>query len=321
MRRLSLLFFSTPSLVFANVLPVAGTKLADEVDQMFHFIHLLSLLFGLAIVGAFVLFSVLYRRKKNKQSQAVSHHNHWLEFLWSFIPFMIFMFMFGWGWLVYKKMRTPYENALEIHVYGQMWNWDYVYKNGKRTAGTLYVPINTPVKLIMSSRDVIHSFYIPAFRIKQDVLPGRYTALWFKAEKKGLFNIFCTEYCGTGHYSMNAKVHVMDLKDWEKWLATDPYEGLTMVQVGEKVFQGRCTACHQTGTGKMIGPGLGGIFGSIRRFEDGKSSKADENYIRESILSPSVKVVEGFADQMTPFAGLLQEEELSALVEYIKSLK
>ena len=321
MRKLPLLILFMPSLAAANVLPTAGTKLADEVDQMFHFIHLLSLAFGLVIVGAFVLFSILYRRKKNKPAAAGSHHNHWLEFLWSFIPFLIFMFMFGWGWLVYKKMRTPYENALEIHVYGQMWNWDYVYKNGKRTAGTLYVPVNTPVKLIMSSRDVIHSFYIPAFRIKQDVLPGRYTALWFKAEKKGLFNVFCTEYCGTGHYNMNAKVHVMDLKDWEKWLATNPYEGLTMVQVGEKVFQGRCTACHHTGANQMIGPGLGGIFGSVRRFEDGKSAEADENYIRESILSPSVKVVEGFADQMTPFAGLLQEEELSALVEYIKSLK
>ena len=231
------------------------------------------------------------------------------------------MFMFGWGWVVYNKMRTPFKNALEIHVYGQMWNWDFVYKNGRKTAGTLYVPVNTPVKLIMSSRDVLHSFYVPAFRIKQDVLPEQYTALWFKAEKQGLFNVFCTEYCGTGHYNMMAQIHVMKLKDWETWLATDPYEGLTMTEIGEKVFQGRCTACHQIGQRKMIGPGLGGIFGSFRVFEDGQSLQADENYIRESILNPSIRIVKDFPDQMTPFAGLLQEEELTGLIEYIKSLK
>ncbi len=318
---LSMILLILPFQSLSNILPTAGTELSHEVDKMFNFIHLLSLFFGLLIVIAFVLFSILYRRKQNQDAKAVSHHNSWLEFTWSFIPFLIFMFMFGWGWVVYNKMRTPYKKALEIHVYGQMWNWDYVYKNGKKTAGTLYVPVNTPVKLVMSSRDVIHSFYIPAFRIKQDVLPGRYTALWFKAIKKGLFNVFCTEYCGTGHYSMTAKVHVMSLKDWEKWLATDPYEGLTIVQMGEKVFQGRCTACHQTGRQKMIGPGLGGLFGSLRKFENGNSVKADENYIRESVLNPSIKIVEGFSNQMTPFAGLLQEEEMTALVEYIKSLK
>ena len=317
---ISLLFSSTKA--FGKAFPTAATQIATEVDQMYSFIHILSLGFGLLIVGAFIVFSILYRRKeKNKTAQAKTHHNLLLELTWSVIPFLIFMFMFGWGWVVYNKMRTPFKNALEIHVYGQMWNWDFVYKNGRKTAGTLYVPVNTPVKLIMSSRDVIHSFYVPAFRIKQDVLPGQYTALWFKAEKQGLFNVFCTEYCGTGHYNMLAQIHVMKLKDWETWLATDPYEGLTMAEIGEKVFQGRCTACHQIGKQKMIGPGLGGIFGSLRPLEDGSKATADENYIRESILNPSVRVVKDFPDQMTPFAGLLQEEELTGLVEYIKSLK
>ena len=305
----------------SNILPTAGAEISKEVDQMFHFIHLLSLFFGLMITAGFVLFAILYRRKNNEEASAKKHHNYFLEFTWSFIPFLIFMFMFGWGWSVYSKMRSERKNALEVHVYGQMWNWDFAYKNGKRTAGTLYIPVNTPVKLIMSSRDVIHSFFVPAFRIKQDVLPGRYTALWFKAVKKGLFNVFCTEYCGTGHYNMNAKVHVMDRQTWEKWLASDPYEGLSLTQIGEKVFQGRCTACHQTGSQDGIGPGLSGIFGSLREFEEGASLTADENYIRESILNPSVKIVKGFSDQMTPFAGLLQEEEMTALLEYIKSLK
>ena len=306
----------------ANVFPTAATDISSEVDRMFLFIHTLSLFCGLLILGVLILFSIVYRRKhKDEVASAKTHHNHLLEWTWSFLPFVLFMFMFVWGWLVYHKMRSPFTEAVEIHVYGQMWNWDFVYKNGRKSAGSLYVPINTPVKLIMSSRDVIHSFYIPAFRIKQDVLPARYTALWFKANKKGSFNVFCTEYCGTGHYNMLAKVHVVDLKDWEKWLATDPYEGLTLKEVGEKVFQGRCTACHQIGTQKMIGPGLASIFGSQREFEETESLIADENYIRESILNPSARVVKGFPDQMTPFAGLLQEEELTGLVEYIKSLK
>lgn len=306
----------------SQAFPVQATRLAEEVDQMYLFIHALSLGFGLLIVGAFVVFAVLYRRKeKNETAKASVHHNSLLEWTWSFIPFCIFMFMFVWGWVVYNKMRTPFEDALEIHVYGQMWNWDFVYKTGRKTAGTLYVPVNKPVKLVMSSRDVIHSFYVPAFRIKQDVLPEQYTALWFKAEKQGLFYVFCTEYCGTGHYNMMAKIHVMELKDWETWLAADPYEGLTMAEIGKKVFQGRCTACHQTGSQSMIGPGLGGVFGSIRAFENSDSLPADENYIRESILNPSARIVQGFPNQMTPFAGLLQEEELTGLVEYIKSLK
>ena len=310
-----------PSLAFSSAFPSPATEISVEVDQMYFFIHALSLGCGLLITGAFILFAVLYRRKNNSEGSASVHHNIWLEWTWSIIPFLIFMFMFAWGWIVYDKMRTPYKKALEIHVYGQMWNWDYAYKNGRKTAETLYVPVNTPVKLIMTSRDVIHSFYVPAFRIKQDVLPSRYTALWFKANKKGLFNVFCTEYCGTGHYSMLSKIHVMSLEDWEKWMATDPYEGLSMTEIGQKVFRGRCTACHQTTTKKMIGPGLAGIFGSLRKMEDNESIKADENYIRESILNPSARIVEGFPDQMTPFAGLLQEEEMTGLVEYIKSLK
>ena len=195
---IALFFLLTPFVSYANTFPVAGTNLSHEIDRMYFFIHVLSLVIGLLIVGAIILFSILYRKKGKEKTKSSVHENHILEFTWSFLPFLLFMFMCGWGWVVYDKMRTPIKDALEIHVYGQMWNWDFVYKNGRKTAGTLYVPVDTPVKLVMSSRDVIHSFYVPSFRIKQDVLPGRYTALWFKATKQGLFNVFCTEYCGTG---------------------------------------------------------------------------------------------------------------------------
>lgn len=317
-----LTFIQAPFLALARLTPVAGTAIAVEVDRMNNFIHLLSLFFGLAIIAVFIIFTVLYQRKQsNETGTATVHHNSLLEFTWSFIPFLIFMGMFGWGWFVYHKMRTPPKNSLEIHAYGQMWNWDYVYKNGRKSQEGLYVPINRDVKLILTSRDVIHSFSIPAFRIKQDVVPGRYTALWFRATKEGSFHVFCTEYCGTGHYNMLSKVNVMKLKDWEKWLASDPYKDLSMAEIGKKVFKGRCTACHSTGSTDLIGPGLKGIIGSKRLFTDGSSQMADENYIRESILSPSAKVVSGYPNQMTSFAGLLQEDELAGLIEYIKSLK
>ncbi len=305
----------------ARWLPVPATKLAEEVDQLIYFLVEISAVASLLVIGGFVYFSIFFRRKSDKDKTPAITHNYLLEFLWSFIPFLIFMFVFGWGWLLYDKMRDHPEGALEIHVYGQMWNWDFVYKNGRKSAGVLTVPVNRPVKLVMSSRDVIHSFFIPSFRIKQDVLPGVYTALSFTADKKGKFPVFCTELCGAGHSSMLATVHVMGLEEWEKWLTTDPYKGMSLSQIGEKVFQKTCTACHTATKERRIGPGLAGLFGAQREFEDGKSLRADANYIRESILNPSVRVVKGYPNQMTPFAGLLTEEEMTGLIEYIKSLK
>ena len=302
-------------------LPIAATDLAKEVDQLIYFLVEISVLASLLVIGGFVYFSIRFRRKSEKNKPPVITHNYLLEFLWSFIPFVIFMFVFGWGWLVYDKMRDHPKEALEIHVYGQMWNWDFVYKNGRKSSRVLTVPVDKPVKLIMSSRDVIHSFFIPSFRIKQDVLPGSYTALSFTANKKGKFPVFCTEFCGAGHSSMLATVHVMDLEKWENWLMKDPYKGMSVSQIGQSVFQKSCTACHTTTQEKRIGPGLMGLFGSKREFEKGGSLIVDENYIRESILNPSARIVKEYGNMMTPFAGLLQEEEMTGLIEYIKSLK
>ena len=176
-------------------------------------------------------------------------------------------------------MRDHPKDALEIHVYGQMWNWDFVYKNGRKSSRVLTVPVNTPVKLVMSSRDVIHSFFIPSFRIKQDVLPGVYTSLSFTAKKRGKFPVFCTEFCGAGHSSMLASVHVMSVEEWEQWLVTDPYKGMSLSQIGESVFQKSCTACHTATVEKRIGPGLAGLFGAKREFKKGGSLTVDENYI------------------------------------------
>lgn len=307
---------------FANEETPPVTDYVARMESLEDFLILSSLISCVLIILVFTYFAFRYKRKTAKeQGQAKKHHNLPLELLWSFIPFVIFMVAFGWGWLLYKDFYTTPKNSLEIHVYGQMWSWEFIYKSGKKTTNEIYVPSNRPVKLILTSRDVIHSFFIPAFKIKQDAVPGRYTSLWFKANREGSFHVFCTELCGTGHSSMIAKLHVVPLKEWEEWLKNDPYKGLSMVEIGKKTFQGRCTACHKTTSEKMIGPGLAGLYKSTRILQNGKSVQADENYIRESILNPGAKLIKDYPNQMTPFAGLLSEEELSGLIEYIKSLK
>lgn len=301
----------------AGSLP-AATDYAARMEQLSRFLIWVSAAACILVTAAFVYFALRYkRRSKEERGRAETLHNTPLEFLWSFIPFVIFMTAFVWGWIVYDELQRPPEDSIEIHVSGQMWSWSFVYKSGRKTSNELYVPLDRPVKLIMTSRDVLHSFFIPAFRIKQDVVPGMYTSLWFKARRLGSFHVFCAELCGAGHSDMLAKVHVLPLEDWEEWMRNDPSRGLSLPQIGEKIFQSRCAVCHKT----KIGPELAGVFGSKRKIQGGGSVTADENYLRESILNPSAKISEGFQNQMTPFAGLLTEEELSGVIEYIKELK
>ena len=303
-----------------NLPPI--TDYAARMEQLSAFLIWVSAAACALVVAAFVYFAFRYKRRaKDSEGEAKVFHNAPLEFFWSFVPFVIFMTAFVWGWVVYDDLQNPPEDSLEIQVYGQMWSWSFVYRSGRRTANEIYVPVGRPVKLIMTSKDVLHSFFIPAFRIKQDVVPGIYTSLWFKANRKGSFQVFCAELCGTGHSDMLAKVHVLSLEDWEEWLKNDPSRGLTLSQTGEKVFQTRCAVCHKTTKERLIGPGLAGVFQSERKMEGGQTAIADENYLRESILNPSAQISEGFQNQMTPFAGLLSEEELSGVIEYLKELK
>ena len=304
-----------------SFMPEAAATFAKKVDHLYEFLVIASLISSVLVIGGMIYFAFKYRRKTNNDKTAYIAHNTTLEFLWSFIPFVIFMIAFGWGWVVYYNLRNAPKNAFEIHVVGQKWYWDFQYKSGRKTSGELYVPIDTPVKLIMNSRDVIHSFFIPSFRTKQDVVPGRYSTLWFEATKLGDFQVFCTEYCGDGHSSMLAKVKVLSKASFEEWLQNDPYKGLSLAEVGTTVFQQKCVACHNATAEKKIGPGLAGIFGKNRDFENAASLVADENYLRESILNPAVKIVKGYPNAMTPFQGQLSEQELTGLIEYIKSLQ
>ena len=237
-----------------------------------------------------------------------------------FYSICYFMVVFGWGWHIYHQMRHFPDNALEIHVLAQKWNWTFQYKSGKNSLKDLVVPVNTPVKLILSSKDVIHSFYVPSMRIKQDAVPGRYTALWFESKHLGDFQVFCAEFCGDQHSAMFAKIKVVTMEEYEKWLKeTD--SGLSLAQRGEKVYKSVCIACHSLDGSRTVGPSWKGLFGSKREFENGSTTIADEDYLKESILNPNVKVVKSYPPVMPSYQGQFSEEQISGIVEYIKDLK
>lgn len=306
----------------STLMPPQASEIAGHVDSLYEFLVWASFISCVLVFGGFIYFSSKYKRKSETDKTAYISHSATLEFLWSFIPFVIFMVVFGWGFYIYKDMRTFPSDALEIAVQGKKWSWGFTYKSGRTSSGEFYVPVDTPVKLVMTSSDVIHSFFLPSFRNKQDVVPGRYTAMWFKADKKGTFQVFCTEYCGDQHSAMLAKMHVVSREDFDQWLQNDPFKGLTMSQIGEQVYQKQCAVCHSLGSDKKVGPGWQGLFGAQRQFVDGTSGVVDENYLRESILNPNAKLPVGYENGgMISFAGALSETELMGVIEFIKNLK
>lgn len=302
--------------------PPPVTRIAQHFDALYAFLLIASLISCILVIGGLVYFALKYRRSPEGPKSAYITHNNVLEFTWSFVPFIIFMVAFGWGWYIYVEMRTVPRDSIEINVIAQKWAWSFLYKSGRTTSAELFVPVNTPIKLAMTSKDVLHSFFVPAFRVKQDVIPGRYTMLWFEADQVGDYQIFCTEYCGAGHSTMLAKVHVLPKAEYEKWLETDPYKGLSMAQIGQKLYAGKCQVCHNPTEEKKIGPGFANLLGKTREFEGAPSLVADANYIRESILNPSAKIVKGYPAKVMPtFAGQLNEQELMGIITYIETLK
>lgn len=316
----------TSSQAFATqYMPVQANKYAAEVDSLYDFLLLVSLISCILVIGGMIYFVVRYKRKGPDDETPYISHNNTLEFLWSFIPFLIFLFVFAWGWKLFNQARTYPENAFEVHVFARQWAWDFQYKSGRTSQDTLTVPVGKPIKLIMTSTDVLHSFFIPAMRIKQDVVPGMYTALWFEADKEGEYQVFCTEYCGTDHSRMLAKLNVVSQAEFEKWLQDDPmrkFDGLSLVQRGEKVVKTRaCTACHSFTEDKvLIGPSLKGVFGKTRKLTDGSEVKFDEAYIIESIKEPAIKKSVGFENGVMSLIPVT-DQEISWIIEYIKSNK
>lgn len=304
-------------------MPPKATNIAEQVDNLYAFLIWASLLACIILIGGMIYFVVKYKRRTDTDKTPYISHNTFLEFLWSFIPLVMFLGFFAWGWYVYHQMRQMPENALEVHVFGRQWSWEFVYKSGKTAGNEFYVPVNTPVKLLMTSTDVLHSFYIPSMRIKQDVIPGKYTALSFEANKLGDFQVFCAEYCGTSHSGMLATLHVVSQADYEKWLQENE-EGLTLVQKGQKYSKDKgCVACHTVDGVKGVGPTWKGLFGKKgHALANGQTVTVDENYLRDSILNPNAQIVTGYpAGVMPTFQGQLSEDQVNALIEFIKSLK
>ncbi len=235
------------------------------------------------------------------------------------IPLVIVLVMFGWGVKVFFAQSDPPSNAVEYFVTAKQWMWKVQHPSGKREINELHVPVGQPIKLTMISEDVIHAFFVPAFRIKADVLPGRYTTLWFQATRPGQYHLFCAEYCGTEHSKMGGTVYVMDPADYEAWLAQGP-PGSGPGASGEELFASlACVTCHRAGV-RARGPNLAGVFGSTVQLADGRTVVADESYVRESILDPKAKVVAGFQPVMPSFQGQVTEDQLLQLVQYVKSL-
>ena len=283
-----------------------------------YFLIAVSVFFTLLIFAAIFFFAIRYRRRSETEIPQTTHSGLTLEILWTVIPFGITMIMFTWGASIFFKESRPPDDAMQIYVVGKQWMWKLQHMEGNREINELHIPINRSIKLTMTSEDVIHSFYVPAFRTKQDVVPGRYTTTWFKATKPGKYHLFCAEYCGTNHSAMIGWVYAMEPQDYEQWLSGAP-KG-TLSQAGEQLFNDlACVNCHKADNSGRC-PTLVGVFGSTVKLADGGTVKADEGYIRESILNPTAKVVQGYQPVMPTFQGLVTEEQVVELIAYVKSL-
>lgn len=301
------------------IFPEAASTIATQIDALFLVLVGLSLAFAVPVVIFLIFFTIRYRHGQRVDRSKRIYESFKVEFAWSFIPFMLGMMMFGWGAFVYYNYATPPADTLDIYVIGKQWMWHVQQPSGKSEINALHVPVNRPVKLIMTSQDVIHSFFVPAFRVKQDVLPGRYTTLWFEATKTGEYHLFCAEYCGTDHSLMGGTVYVMEQNEYQRWLgggaSAEPLE-----VAGERLFhQQGCITCH-SGQPGAVGPNLAGIFGQTVQLDNGSTAVVDEAYIRESILDPQAKTVAGYPKVMPTFQNNLSEDQILQLIAYIKSL-
>ncbi len=299
--------------------PPQASTLAREVDSLYFTLIVIcgTVLTGLLAVIVFLLFK--YHRGKPGQRSRSPLPTTPFELTWTFIPLVIFMGLFTWGAVVYNDQQTVPRGAMEINVVGKQWMWKLQHPGGQREINELHVPVGQPVKLILASQDVIHSFYIPAFRIKQDLVPGRFTTEWFEATKIGTYHIFCAEYCGKDHSRMRGRVIVMEPAEYQSWLAAAP-PGPSLAQEGENLFRVLgCSGCHM-GSPVVRAPPLEGVYGHSVPLQDGRIVLADEAYLRDSILLPERDIAAGYQPVMPSYRGRISEEDLFLLINYLKSL-
>ncbi len=299
--------------------PERASALAWQVDGLYFLLIAVSAFFTVLIFAVIFIFAVKYRRAAHPHPVHIEGSLP-LELAWTLIPLGICMIFFAWGSLIYFQEARPPKGAMEIYVVGKQWMWKFQHETGQREINQLHIPVDADVRMIMSSQDVIHSFFVPAFRIKQDVLPGRFTETWFHTTKVGTYHLFCSQYCGTLHSGMIGQVIVMEPTAFQAWLNSGGGSAGSLSVNGQQLFQQLgCATCHRSDT-QGRGPNLAGLFGKPVLLDDGRTVTADENYIRESILNPGAKIVAGFKPIMPSFQGQVSEEGLMALVAYIKSL-
>ena len=299
--------------------PERASTIANEVDALYFFLVGLSVVMSVLIATLVVSFAIKFRRRHRDDVGAQVHGGLMLELAWTVVPFVVAMIIFFWGAKVYFVMASPPPETLNIYVVGKQWMWKVQHLTGQREINQLHVPVGRPVKLIMTSEDVIHDFSIPAMRVKADVIPGRFVQIWFEPTRPGTYQIFCAEYCGTQHSRMTGQVEVMEANAYQTWLSGGTAEG-SLASTGERLFADlACNTCHRPDS-RGRGPVLQNLYSHPVQLLDGTTVTADENYLRESILTPAAKVTAGYQPVMPAFQGLVSEEQLLALIEYVKSL-
>jgi len=301
-----------------RLLPPEASKIAPQMDALFFFILLVSLVGLTAVVLLVASFSILYNRQRHPVAVQVEGSTL-LEATWTIIPLGLFLMMFVWGALIYFRVYTPPPNAMNIYVVGKQWMWKAEHPGGQHEINALHVPMGRAVQLTLISEDVFHSLSIPAFRIKREAIPGRYTTVWFEATTPGTYHLFCSQYCGTNHSQMTGDVVVMTPEDYRKWLAGST-SGASLAQNGERLFASlSCAACHNARPDAR-GPSLANVYGSRLMLTNGQPVTVDEAYLRQAILNPSQHITQGYAPIMPTYQGEISEEGVIALVEFIKQL-
>lgn len=301
-------------------LPEAASALAPEIDSLFNFVTVSSAVLLVGVTAAMLWFAYRYRRRDPAERPAPVQESQILEISWIVIPTILVLLIFNWGFKSFVKQKTIPPNAYDIRVQAQQWSWMFEYPNGVTTTDTMYVPVDETVTTTMSSASVLHSFYVPAFRVKQDVLPNRYTSVGFEATKKGTYDLFCAEYCGLDHSEMDATVKVVSRARFDEWLEEKKMPSdLPLPELGKQLYQNQgCAACHSLDGSEMVGPTWQGLYGTTgHQMSDGSTVTVDENYLRQSILEPGAQIVQGFQNTMPSFSRL-SERQVTALVEFIK---
>jgi cytochrome c oxidase subunit II len=299
--------------------PPTASTIAENVDLLYYFLTVLTLFFTALIFGTIFFFMIKFHRQSPDEIPADTHTHLFLELTWTIIPTLITIVIFVWASLLYVQNSRPPASSTEMYVVGKQWMWHVQHPEGVREINEMHVPVGVPIKLTMTSEDVIHDFYIPAFRVKKDVTPGRYSSLWFQATETGTYHLFCAQYCGTDHSEMIGWVYVMSPTDYAAWLAGGS-KNESMAQMGGRLFaQLGCQSCHASDNSGR-GPSLAGIYGTTEKFRDGSSKTVDDVLIRQAIVNPNSIALPNYAPIMPTFQGQVNEEQVLQLIAYVKSL-